>query len=89
MTQTSGKGAAAATAAGKTSGVRASYPADILYYYSEEKRSCSRACQLFNNRTGKMATDESNGGFLLPEKWSEDLVDEKGEKMSKRCVYAY
>jgi hypothetical protein len=29
---------------------------------------------------------EENGGtsFVLPEKWTEELVDEKGEKMSKR-----
>jgi hypothetical protein len=28
---------------------------------------------------------EGNGtSFVLPEKWSEELVDEKGEKMSKR-----
>lgn len=30
-----------------------------------------------------MAADQA--GYVLPEKWSEDLVDEKGEKLSKRC----
>lgn len=34
--------------------------------------------------------DEANGsaaGWVLPEKWSDDLVDEKGEKLSKRYVW--
>jgi hypothetical protein len=26
----------------------------------------------------------ADNGWTLPEKWSDDLVDEKGEKMSKR-----
>jgi hypothetical protein len=37
-----------------------------------------------------MAESTANGigeSWTLPEKWSEDLVDEKGEKMSKRCVF--
>jgi hypothetical protein len=29
-----------------------------------------------------MATGEN--GWVLPEKWSEELVDEQGEKLSKR-----
>ena len=31
-----------------------------------------------------MASDSS--GWTLPEKWSEDLVDENGSKLSKTCV---
>jgi hypothetical protein len=31
-------------------------------------------------RPAKMSAD----GWVLPEKWSEELVDEKGDKMSKR-----
>ena len=27
---------------------------------------------------------ENGGGWVLPPTWSEDLVDEKGEKLSKR-----
>jgi hypothetical protein len=29
----------------------------------------------------------ASSGFVLPEKWSEDLVDENGNKMSKRYEY--
>lgn len=27
-----------------------------------------------------------DAAYVLPEKWTEDTVDEKGEKMSKTCV---
>lgn len=28
--------------------------------------------------------EDGNAAWVLPEKWSEDLVDETGEKLSKR-----
>lgn len=30
--------------------------------------------------------DSAASNFVLPEKWSDDIVDENGNKMSKRCV---
>lgn len=31
-----------------------------------------------------MSAEGAASGWVLPEKWSEDLVDENGQKMSKR-----
>lgn len=41
----------------------------------------SRASRRERPPAAKMA----DSTFVLPDKWSEDLVDEKGEKISKRC----
>lgn len=48
-------------------------------------------CCIYQSRFGAMAESNSNGtkAWSLPEKWSEDLVDEKGEKMSKRYVSGF
>ena len=35
-------------------------------------------------RLPAMATEADGAGWVLPEKWTEELVDEKGEKLSKR-----
>jgi len=35
------------------------------------------------------AEADGNAGWVLPEKWTEELVDEKGEKMSKRYTYIH
>ena len=46
--------------------------------------SCEKTKQKPPPRSRQPHHTMADGGYVLPDKWSEDIVDEKGEKMSKR-----